>query len=134
VNDSASWPVGKITWTDLTVPNADVVRDFYSAVVGWRAEPVDMGGYADYGMLPPDAQGAAAGICHARGVNEGIPGQWLPYIHVADLDESLRRCRELGGEILHGPRDMGSFGQFCVIRDPAGACAGLMGPPRPKTP
>jgi predicted enzyme related to lactoylglutathione lyase len=27
---------GTIAWTDLTVPDAEKVRDFYAAVVGWR--------------------------------------------------------------------------------------------------
>ena len=31
-------PVGTIGWTDLTVPDADGLRDFYSAVVGWGAD------------------------------------------------------------------------------------------------
>lgn len=34
--------IGSLGWTDLTVPDAERIRDFYQAVVGWRAEPVDM--------------------------------------------------------------------------------------------
>ena len=45
--------VGRIGWIDLTVPDALAIRDFYQAVVGWRAEPVEMGDYSDYSMLPP---------------------------------------------------------------------------------
>jgi hypothetical protein len=36
-----------------------------------------------------------------------------------------RRCVALGGQVLDGPRPMGSK-QFCVIRDPAGAVAALI--------
>jgi hypothetical protein len=39
--------VGTIGWFDLTVPNADEVRDFYRAVVGWGVEECEMGGYSD---------------------------------------------------------------------------------------
>ncbi len=35
---------GIIKWVDLTVDDAEGVRDFYSAVVGWQAVPVDVGG------------------------------------------------------------------------------------------
>jgi predicted enzyme related to lactoylglutathione lyase len=35
--------VGSVGWIDLTVPEAEEVRDFYSAVVGWKSEPVDIG-------------------------------------------------------------------------------------------
>ena len=41
---------GTIAWWDLTVPDAALVRDFYSAVAGWEAEPVDMGDYSDFAM------------------------------------------------------------------------------------
>ena len=34
---------GSMAWIDLTVKNAETVRDFYSAVVGWTSEEVDMG-------------------------------------------------------------------------------------------
>jgi predicted enzyme related to lactoylglutathione lyase len=119
---------GTITWTDLTVGDAVGIKDFYGAVVGWRAEPVDMGGYSDFSMQLPGSGETVVGICHARGANAELPAQWLVYITVADVQASARRCRELGGEVLVGPRGMGSFGQVCVIRDPAGAVAALFQP------
>ena len=42
--------VGSIMWTDLTVENAERIRDFYSAVVGWTTSGVDMGGYNDFNL------------------------------------------------------------------------------------
>lgn len=116
--------VGTIGWRDLTVPDADAVRDFYAAVAGWTFQPVDMGGYADYSMIPPGGGDPVAGICHARGINEGIPPQWLIYIVVADVDASVAACRARGGEVVAGPRSMGAA-RFAVIRDPAGAVCGL---------
>ncbi len=118
--------VGAVTWRDLTVPDAETVRDFYQAVVGWEAAPVDMDGYCDFNMLPPGADGPAAGICHARGSNAQLPPQWLIYITVADVEASVRACTRLGGKVLDGPRPMGGM-TFCVIQDPAGAVAALVG-------
>ena len=40
--------VGSIGWFDLTVENADEVREFYRRVVGWTETPLDMGGYSDH--------------------------------------------------------------------------------------
>jgi hypothetical protein len=117
---------GAIVWADLTVKDASRVRDFYAAVTGWRFEPVAMGGYDDFNMLPPGGEGPVAGVCHARGPNAGLPPQWLIYVAVADLDASTRRCVELGGTLVDGPRSMGEK-RFCVIRDPAGAHIGLIG-------
>ena len=122
--------VGAIMWADLTVPDADRVRDFYRAVVGWTSAPVDMGGYSDYNMQRPADGQTVAGICHAGGVNAGLPAQWLIYITVADVDASAARCVELGGAIIAGPRGSPAQGRFCVIRDPAGAVAALFAPAR----
>ena len=122
--------VGTITWTDLTVPDAGKVATFYREVVGWRSEPVSMGEYEDHSMLLPEGnEESVAGVCHARGVNQELPAQWLVYITVADLDRSLASCRELGGEVVSGPRSLGGAGRFAVIQDPAGAMAALIQPP-----
>jgi predicted enzyme related to lactoylglutathione lyase len=116
---------GKIVWQDLTVENADTLRDFYASVAGWSTEACDMGDYSDYNMIPADGSDAVAGICHARGGNSDMPAQWLLYVSVEDIDESIRRAVELGGEVVNGPRAMGKS-RFCVIRDPAGAVMGLI--------
>jgi len=34
---------GTVRWVDRTVENAVEIRDFYSAVAGWRPEPVPTG-------------------------------------------------------------------------------------------
>jgi predicted enzyme related to lactoylglutathione lyase len=117
--------IGTIGWADLTVANAQDVRDFYRAVVGWTTSDVDMGGYSDFCMHPAPGSAPMAGVCHARGHNADLPAQWLLYITVADLDASIARCRELGGKVLAGPKALGSQGRFCVIQDPAGAVAAL---------
>ncbi|MFZ0391005.1 MAG: VOC family protein [Calditrichia bacterium] len=122
---AGSAKTGKIGWVDLTVRNADEVRDFYSQVVGWEVEEVSMGEYSDFSMLEPQSRSAAAGICHARGPNADLPPQWLIYIIVNNLAESLEKCRLLGGEVLAEPPDSGSAAKFAVIRDPAGAVAAL---------
>jgi len=116
--------IGRIGWVDITVDEAEGLRDFYAHVVGWKPEDVDMGGYSDFNMMMPTTNIPAAGICHARGSNADLPRQWLVYIVVADVDASARQCVERGGELLAGPSALAG-GRYCVIRDPAGAVAAL---------
>ena len=120
--------VGSIGWADLTVPDAGEVRDFYREVVGWTATGLDMGGYEDFCMNAPGSGRTVAGVCHARGVNAGVPAQWLVYITVEDVDRSAARVVELGGEVIVAPRSAGGQARFCVIRDPAGAVCALHSP------
>ncbi len=128
--EKADQETGTITWTDLTVENAEEMGTFYRQVVGWKTEPVEMKGYRDFAMATPRSGRAIAGVCHARGANAGLPPQWLIYITVDDVDASAARCVKLGGTLIAVPRNMGTDGRYCVIQDPAGAVAALFAPDR----
>ena len=119
--------LGKVEWFDLTVDDAESVKSFYEQVVGWTTNPFDMGGYDDYCLVSKD-QSTVAGICHARGPNANLPAQWILYIYVDRLDESLRLCLELGGKQLSEIRHMSGQGKYCIISDPAGAVCALFEP------
>jgi predicted enzyme related to lactoylglutathione lyase len=119
--------IGKIGWIDMTVDDADSLRDFYKDVVGWKVEDTSMGDYDDYTMMSPDDSEAIAGVCHARGSNADQPGGWMIYITVADVDVSAATCIEKGGKIVVEPRPLAG-GRFCVIEDPNGAVAALYQP------
>ncbi|WP_310572062.1 VOC family protein [Gemmatimonas sp.] len=117
-------PLGRISWTDLTVPNATELHEFYTKVTDWTPMPLSMGDYDDYLMLGADGA-PQAGVCHARGANSGIPPQWIVYITVSGLDEKLRAVVALGGKIVMPVRHMGTTGRYAMIEDPAGAVCAL---------
>lgn len=117
--------VGAIIWTDLTVPDAAGVRDFYAGVVGWTAHEHPMDGYSDYLMATEDGD-PVSGICYRRGPNADAPPVWLIYVRVADLDASLAAVVAGGGTVLDEPRQ-----GFAVITDPAGASLALFDPNHP---
>lgn len=112
---------GRVVWMDLTVPNADDVSEFYSKVAGWDILGLDMGGYKDYCMNDPRTGETVAGVCHARGVNAHLPPQWLIYLSVENLDESLQAVEANGGKVLGDKRSDGKGGHYCLVQDPAGA-------------
>jgi len=121
-------PVGSVTWFDLTVEKADVLREFYTDVIGWKPEPVSMGEYEDYSMNSPDSGDPMAGICYARGSNAHLPPVWMIYVNVADIEASVARCEQLGGHVIGEIRTMGGMGRYCAIQDPAGAVLSLFEP------
>ena len=127
--DSSVAPVGRISWLDLTVSDASVTRDFYRQVVDWSVQDVAMEDaserYADYNMLGDDGN-PAAGVCHARGVNQGLPPVWLIYLPVGDLVESLRRVEEEGGKVVKAARASDGEYTYAVVRDPVGAYLALV--------
>jgi len=119
--------IGRIGWIDMSADDADGLRDFYKAVVGWESDDVSMGDYSDYVMKMPGSGDGVAGICHARGSNAELPSGWLIYITVADVDTSAAAVTERGGRILVQPRGLAG-GRFCVIEDPGGSVAALYQP------
>jgi uncharacterized protein len=115
--------VGAIVSTDLTVPNATELKDFYAQVIGWTPEELRMGtdsNYVDYVMK--DAEGNwMGGVCHARGANMGIPPQWIVYINVADIKESVEKCKKLGGKVIKEAFDSNGNYMYAMLEDPMGA-------------
>jgi|SRR5690606_33896334 len=118
--------IGKILWQDLTVENAEDIRDFYCEVVGWSYTDVSQGDYNDFNIINPKNEGEiVAGICHKKGEIANFPSQWLNYVIIENLASSLEKCKAKGGKIIVGPKTMGNS-NFAVIQDPAGAFLALM--------
>jgi predicted enzyme related to lactoylglutathione lyase len=120
---------GRIQWLDLTVPDASATQDFYRQVVGWSVQRVEMkdGGerYVDYNLLREDGS-VAAGVCHARGVNVGLPRVWMIYLPVGDLAESLRRVRREGGKVVKTMQGENGEYVYAAVQDPVGAYLALI--------
>lgn len=117
-------PTGRISWLDLTVADASETRDFYGHVVGWSVQDTEIEDngerYVDFTML--DAEGnPRAGICHARGVNTGLPPVWMLYLSVGDLAESIRRVEVEGGEVIKAVRGEDGKYVYAAVKDPVGA-------------
>ena len=119
--------IGKVGWIDITVDDADGLRDFYQELVGWESDAVSMGEYSDYTMKMPSNGEAIAGVCHSRGSNANLPSGWLIYFIVADVDASAAKCKEKGGNLIVEPRELAG-GRFCIVEDPSGATAALYQP------
>lgn len=117
--------IGAIEWHDLTVPDAESLKDFYHDVVGWDIHAQSMGEYDDYSMLQPNTETAVAGVCHAKGPNANLPAQWLMYVRVASVTQSIETCLAKGGKLISGPTNFGQQ-HYCVIQDPQGAVLALI--------
>lgn len=115
---------GDYAWLDISVENAQQLRDFYKKVLGWQVEEVSMGSYSDFSMVNPNSGEAVTGICHATGYNEKMPPVWLPYFLVDNVDTALADALTMGAQQLDDVKSMGKD-KFVVIKDPAGACCAL---------
>ena len=83
---------GSVGWVDLTVDDAEGLRDFYASILPWQAQKHDMGDYDDYVMVAPNGE-SKAGVCHRRGSNAKMPAQWMLYFVVAECGGCSREGR-----------------------------------------
>lgn len=120
----ATPPLGSLGWIDLTVPDAESLRDFYREVVGWQSEGVDCGGFHDYSMIGAEGK-PVAGVCHARGVNAMLPPVWIPYFVVADVERATTTAVARGATVISPPRAFPDGSRCAVVRDPVGAVCAL---------
>ena len=124
--------LGDMAWMDLTVPDAEQVKNFYQKLLGWTSEPVKMSynsdSYEDFAMSSNQNESTSTGsfvtgVCHAKGANADMPALWLPYFLVADIEQAISTVQAEGGALVTQVKTMGDD-KYVVIQDPSGAqCA-----------
>jgi hypothetical protein len=111
---------GTFSWTDLTTPDQDGAKSFYTSLFGWGVFDSDMGDDSVYSMMLIDDKAVCA-ISPQPPQQKGAPPIWNSYVSVASADESVERAKELGGSV-HAPAfDVFDAGRMSVVQDPQGA-------------
>ncbi|HSE28449.1 MAG TPA: VOC family protein [Gemmatimonadales bacterium] len=113
---------GCFCWVELGTTDQAAAVAFYGGLLGWRAHDVPMGDGTFYTVFTLDGRDVAAlyGL-RAEQRAKGIGPHWLPYVAVANADESAARVTGLGGRVLAAPFDVLDVGRTFIIRDPGGA-------------
>jgi len=110
---------GDIGWTQLNTMEPEKTIDFYAALFGWEKKPAPM----------PDYHVFARGSEMLGGVTSLLEGstssQWIPYVTVKDMDETLAKLEALGGSVVAPPAPLPDGGRMALIRDPQGGVTGL---------
>ena len=124
-----SYAPGTFCWADLGTPDAIAAKRFYTALFGWIAEDRPMGPDAFYTMLTQQGRAVAALYPQDPAPGAGAP-HWLSYISVASANDSTRRTRELGGNVVVEPFDVLDVGRMALVQDGTGAVVALWQPRR----
>jgi predicted enzyme related to lactoylglutathione lyase len=111
---------GTFSWTDLTSPDQDGAKAFYTALFGWDARDNDIGNGAVYSEMLVDGTAVCA-ISPQPPQQQGGPPIWNSYVSVDSADDTLARATELGGSV-HAPAfEVFGAGRMGVVQDPQGA-------------
>ena len=115
-------------WTELMAPDVDKARAFYTEVLPWTPQDMDMGDAGTYTIFN-------VGDKAACGMYQSPPGMesmtyWMVYFEVADCDATVERVRSLGGQVHMDPTSAEGVGRFAALGDPQGAMFGVIQPQR----
>jgi uncharacterized protein len=116
--------INKPIWIDLATTDTEGAQGFYSQLFGWEKQ--DLG---------PEAQGYAFWNLNGEMVAGFGPTQmpdqptaWQVSIGTEDVEATLAKVKESGGDIIVGATDVFDTGRWGVFRDPTGATLGLWQP------
>lgn len=111
---------GAMTWLELLTHQPDQAGRFYPAVFDWSPTERQMAEGGTYTMWRCAGK-PVAGMFPLGGVDWGadVTAQWVVYFEVEDCDGTVAHARELGADVMAGPRDI-EPGRFAMIRDPQG--------------
>lgn len=119
---------GTFSWIDVATRDLDQAKAFYTELFGWSYEdyPSSEGTYT---MFTQDgAQVAAAYQMSPEQIESGTPGHWVSYVSVDNLETTLAKGTEAGGELFMPPCEVMSYGRMACLKDPAGAVIALWEP------
>jgi len=115
---------GTFCWPELATSDQAGARKFYTSLFGWRSDENDMGNGQTYTMLKKGDQ--AVGALYGVSPQEAkSPPHWNSYVAVANVDETARKAKQLGGQVVLEPLDVMEHGRMAVIQDPTGAVFSL---------
>jgi predicted enzyme related to lactoylglutathione lyase len=129
--DMTRYEPGSFCWPELATTDPEAAKRFYGELFGWKANDMPMGDGSAYTML--ELRGQQAGALYPMQQaqrDSGVPPNWMPYVSVANADETARRAKELGGTVLMEPFDVFDFGRMAALQDPTGATFSIW---QPKT-
>ncbi len=114
--------LGSVVWHHLVTSDVDASVDFYGRLFGWE--------FGDWAGGSEERQVRIGGV-ETAGIVPSVNAEsyWLPFVWVDDLDATLARVQEAGGEICEPVETEGGFLRSAVIADPAGA---LIAPLQPE--
>ena len=117
---------GAVGWCDLMTDDVDKARDFYTGVIGWDTEVMDVGkgpytvfktgGRPVAGLMAKPPEGPAA----------DTPTMWTSYVTVDDVDARAARVADAGGTVHAGPMDIPTVGRMAIVQDPTGGIIGII--------
>jgi predicted enzyme related to lactoylglutathione lyase len=109
---------GEHSWHELVSTDHEGAFDFYAALFGWENiaehDMGEMGKYLIYGVGDARFGGMLT-------MTSGPQPNWLSYVHVKDVNQTAKKVKSAGGQVINGPMEVPGGDWIVVAVDPQGA-------------
>jgi len=117
MTEKNGFPPGDFCWAELTTSDGKAAEKFYTSLLGLKANPIAFDPkQPPYVMLQKNGRNACALF-----ENKQAPPAWLSYVAVASADETAKKAKSLGAQVVADPMDVMDAGRMAVIQDKQGA-------------
>ena len=116
--DAQDTPVGDWVWNELLSSDVRKALAFYEKAFGITHEAMEFGDMPYYMLKTPDGKTRAGAM---QAPHAGMPSVWIPYVRVANADETGAKAEKLGGRLLMPVDAVPGVGRLATLADPLGA-------------
>lgn len=106
--------IGSELWTR----DIDGAIRFYRMLAGYEHKKVIVGTDSEYHLMVTENK-TRAGI--VKILWDDVEPNWVPYIAVENISDTVKKVKQLGGFVLIAPREEVREGTSAIISDPSGA-------------
>jgi predicted enzyme related to lactoylglutathione lyase len=114
---------GTPIWNEVMTPDIPRAAQFYADVLGMGSHTSPMGDQT-YTTLTNVKERMIGGAMNPP--MEEVPPHWNVYFNVDDVDATVAKAQELGGQVVAPAFDVPDVGRMAVLADPQGAMFNLM--------
>ena len=116
------------SWNELMTRDLPAAQAFYSEVFGWAYEAQQMP-TGEYQVIAGGENGGLGGMMTMPAeVPEMVPNHWGVYFTVDDVDASVAKVQELGGQVVMPAMDIPGVGRMSTVHDCCNAAFTMMQP------
>ena len=121
---------GRFVWHELMTSDPKAAQDFYKEVVGWDTAPFQGStGAGEYTMWMAGQQPIGGVMDIPKEAKDmGTPPNWIAYVAVPDVQETIDLTKKLGGGVYAGPMSYPEVGTFAILHDPDQAAFAVITP------
>jgi predicted enzyme related to lactoylglutathione lyase len=122
MSERTSYEPGTPSWVDLSSPDPEASKRFYTGLFGWEAQDTEPAEETDGYVMFKLRGRNVAGMSPIQDESQR-PGWWT-YVDTDDVDATAARATEAGGSVPVAPIDVVDAGRMAFIAHPA---AGVLG-------